>query len=97
LGEYLRYDGYQKIVGVDYSRKILAIASMNKCYQSLERVIFGQKGLDIPQHHLGAYDFVIAPSLINNNDLDRTIFENLISCCKIGGFIIFATKLNYFK
>ena len=82
---------------MDYSKKILAIAASTKCYQSLERVVFGQQETEIPPEHLEAYDYVVAPSMINNNDLDRMIFENLLQCCKIGGFIIFATKLDYFK
>ena len=33
--------------------------------------------------------------MINNNDLDTKIFEDVVSCLKIGGFAIFATKLDY--
>ena len=43
------------------------------------------------------YDFVVSPSLINNNDLTVKIFENILDFLKIGGYAIFATKLNYAK
>ena len=33
--------------------------------------------------------------MINNNDYDINIFKELISCAKLGGYIIFATKLNF--
>ena len=80
---------------MDYSKKMLDVARANKAYKSLERVVFGQPSTVIPEEHLNAYDFVVAPSLINNNDHDSLIFENLISCLKMGGFAIFATKLDY--
>ena len=81
---------------MDYSKKMLEIAASNKSYKGLERVVFGQPDTVIPEEHIGTYDFVVAPSLINNNDHDRLIFENIISCLKTGGFAIFATKLDFF-
>jgi len=37
VGEYLRNDGYQYIIGMDYSKKMLDVAATNKAYKSLER------------------------------------------------------------
>ena len=62
----------------------------------MERVIFGQPEFDIPEVYIDKFDYVISPTMINNNDYDEKVFLDLISCVKLGGFIIFATKLNYF-
>jgi len=49
----------------------------------------------IGEEHKGKYDFVIAASMINNNDCEKKMFLDLLDCLKIGGFAIFATKLNF--
>ena len=43
------------------------------------------------------YDFVIASSLMTNNSshkcqeiVGRTVFDNLLSCTKVNGYVIFA-------
>ena len=33
--------------------------------------------------------------MINNNDYTQKVFLDLVSCVKLGGFVVFATKLNY--
>lgn len=35
--------------------------------------------------------------MINNNGYDRKVFLDMLYCLKVGGFAVFATKLNYFK
>jgi hypothetical protein len=40
---------------------------------------------------------VVVPSLINNNGYDSKVFKDMLKPLKIGGFAVFATKLNYFK
>jgi len=35
--------------------------------------------------------------MINNNGYDSKVFKDMLYCLKIGGFAVFATKLNYFK
>ena len=60
-------------------------------------MLFGWPEFEVPDEHLDQYDFVISPTMINNNDLDEKVFLDLLSCLKLGGFVIFATKLDYFK
>ena len=33
--------------------------------------------------------------MINNDGFDQEVFKHLLSCLKLGGFVIFATKLNF--
>ncbi len=35
--------------------------------------------------------------MINNNGFDIKVFKDMLYCLKVGGFAVFATKLNYFK
>ena len=49
----------------------------------------------IPEKHHDKYDFVISASMINNDGFDSRVFKDLLKCLKLGGFVIFATKLNF--
>jgi hypothetical protein len=35
--------------------------------------------------------------MINNNDFDEVVFKQLLDCLKVGGFAIFATKLDFYN
>ena len=94
VGEYLKLDGFFRISGMDCSKNLLKIAKDKKVYENLERIVFGQDDTAIPEEHHEQYDFVISASMINNNDCDKRMFLDLLKCLKIGGFAIFATKLN---
>lgn len=43
---------------------------------------------------MGKYDFVVSASMINNEGWDESVFHQMLDLVKMGGFIIFATKLN---
>lgn len=60
----------------------------------MERGVYGQKDSVVPEKFLEEFDFVTCASLINNCDLDIKIFYDLLSMVKVGGFCIFATKLD---
>ena len=49
----------------------------------------------MPSNHLNQFEFVIVPSMINNGGHEIKVFTDCLSCVIPGGFIIFATKLNY--
>ena len=46
---------------------------------------------------MGKYDFVISSSMINNDGWDEKVFHQMLDLVKMGGFLIFATKLNLSK
>lgn len=94
VGQYLKELGFFKIQGIDCRRTKLLCAEQKQVYENVQRGVFGIKGSVVPENFLNAFDFVTCASLINNCDLTIKIFEDLISCVKIGGFIIFATKLD---
>jgi hypothetical protein len=70
----------------------LASAKQTKCYETLEKTVFGQRGLD--ESHLGKYDVLISASMINNDGWDKKAFNEMLSYVKMGGFLIFTTKLD---
>lgn len=60
-------------------------------------MVIGQEGYSVPPEYKNQYDFVVVPSLINNNGYGRKVFTDMLYCLKVGGFAVFATKLNYTK
>lgn len=92
LGEYLRQDGFCNITGIDCSKNLLQIAEQKKSYQKLEKVAIGES--EISDSHTNKYDFVISSSMINNDGWDEEVFHQMLKCVKMGGMLIFATKLN---
>ena len=71
VGEYLKTDGFFRIAGMDCSKNLLNIAKSKKVYEKLDRFVFGMPGSTIAPEHTEKYDFVIAASMINNNDCDK--------------------------
>jgi len=98
VGQYLQQDGFSYIDGMDKNQSMLNIAQENKAYEELLNITFGKPD-SVPKAFKDTYDFVIASSLLCRNheegmceEADRTIFENLLYCTKVGGHIIFAAK-----
>lgn len=96
-GEYLKEEGFHNVYGVDCSYNLLSIAEEKKTYKKLERMVVGQEGVDIPENYHGAFEFVMVPSMINNGGFDMKVFKDVLLCLKVGGYAIFATKLNFKK
>lgn len=72
VGEYLKADGFLHITGVDCSKSLLSSAKQTKCYEHLEKHVFGQAELD--ESHHGKYDVVISASMINNDGWEVDAF-----------------------
>ena len=101
VGQYLKQDGYANIDGMDKNQQMLNMASENKAYDELLNITFGDPD-SVPNAFKDTYDFVIASSLVCKNhepgmckEADRTIFENLLYCTKVGGYVIFAAKQDH--
>lgn len=94
VGQYLKELGFQRISGIDCRQTKLQTAQSKKCYQSIERLVFGLEDSVVPEKYIGKFDFVTCASLVNNSDLSIKIFYDLLSTVKIGGFVIFASKLD---
>lgn len=92
VGQYLRESGFLHITGVDCSRSLLKTAKESKHYEELVKSVFGQEELD--ETHHGKYDVVISASMINNDGWDNDAFDSMLKYVKMGGFVIFTTKLN---
>jgi len=92
VGEYLKKDGFQHIHGIDCSKSLLEAAQEKNIYKSLDKVAFGE--VEAPKTHNDKYDFVVSASMINNDGWDEGIFHTLLDYTKMGGFLIFATKLT---
>ena len=83
-----------KTTGMDCSNSLLEIAKDRKCYHHLEHRVFGMKDTVIPPEMKNQFAFVSAATILNNDGYDLNIFMNMIDCCEVGGFIVFATKLD---
>lgn len=70
------------------------MAEEKKCYKSIDKVNIGDKNCTINPIHNDKYDFVVCPTLINNDGWTSEVFQQLRSYAKMGGYIIFSTKLN---
>lgn len=70
------------------------MAEEKKCYKSIDKVNIGDKNCTINPIHNDKYDFVVCPTLINNDGWTVEVFQQLRSYTKMGGYIIFSTKLN---
>ena len=77
VGQNLKEAGFQNIVGIDISPKMLEKAQDKGCYHQLVNLKLNQEQhVDtVPFDQRGKYDFVTAAGLINNNFLDIRIFE----------------------
>ena len=95
VGELLKADGFFRLSGIDCSKSLLQIAREKNVYEHLEQCVFGMDYTKIPEKHHDKYDFVISASMINNDGFDSRVFKDLLKCLKLGGFVIFATKLNF--
>ncbi len=96
-GEYLKEEGFHNVYGVDCSYQLLQLAEEKKTYKKLERLVFGQRDVEIPESYHGAFEFVICPSMINNGGFDDKVFKDTLKCLRVGGYAIFATKLNFYN
>ena len=94
---YLKAEGFHNVSGVDCSNNLLQIAKSKNTYQNLERMVVGQQGYEISPEYKDQFDFIVVPSLVNNNGYDRKVFMDMLYCLKVRGYAVFATKLNYFK
>lgn len=72
----------------------MSIAKDKKIYESIEQVVFGLEN-DIPEKYHDKFDFVISATMVNNDGFDFKVFTDLLKCLKLGGYLIFATKLNF--
>lgn len=79
---------------MELSKEMLKMAEDKKCYKSIEKVNIGDKNCKINPIHNDKYDFVVCPTLINNDGWDVEVFKQLRNYTKMGGYIIFSTKLN---
>ena len=79
---------------MDCSKSLIEYTKEQNNYKSLEQVYFNKSDEVDTSHHYGQYDFVVSPSMINNDGWDEEILLKLLDYTKMGGFVIFATKLN---
>ena len=93
-GEYLKHEGFHNVYGVDCSYNLLSIAEEKKAYKKLQRLVVDSKDVEIPEEYVNAFEFVLVPSMINNGGFDIKVFVLLLQCLRVGGFAIFATKLD---
>lgn len=77
---------------MDCSKSLLQGAKATNAYEKLEKQAFGESTFG--DEHFEKFDYVISASMINNDGWDQSIFHQLLHFTKMGGYIIFATKLD---
>merc|ERR1711907_167854 len=50
---------------------------------------------DFPRELQNTFDIVVCAGLINNNHMDESLFEEMMTAAKKGGLIIFASRISY--
>lgn len=95
VGELLKQDGFFRLSGLDCSKSLLEIARDKKCYEILDKAVFGDDEYLVDPKYQEKFDFVISATMINNDGYTFKVFTDMLQCLKLGGFLIFATKLNF--
>lgn len=92
VGEYLKQDGFLHVKGIDCSKTLLEAAQQTKAYEKLDKLVMGESKFG-PEFQ-DKFDFVVSASMINNDGWDEKVFKQMLDFTRMGGFVIFATKLD---
>ena len=94
VGKHLAEEGFKNIYGLDISANMLEEASAKGLYSELDEHALGNPD-DLPEKFKNHFDFVTCAGLVNNNHMDYLLFEEMLLCCKQGGFAVFAARFSY--
>ena len=94
VGEELAAKGFKNIVGIDISIAMMDKAKAKNVYS--EFIELDLTDFEAFPHTLkGSFDIVVCAGLINNNHMDESLFEEMMTAAKKGGLIIFASRISY--
>ena len=91
-GPYLRALGYQHLVGMDMSEKMLAVAEERRCYNELKPAVLGQ-ALPWPDDHFAA---VMSAGVFTEGHAPAAGLDELVRITRAGGFGVFNIRESIF-
>ena len=91
-GEILALLGYEDLVGIDVSRKLLELAHRKGAYKDLRHMELGGQ-LDLPSD---AFAAVVATGVFAAGHAPPESFEELIRATKPGGYMIFSVRTDVY-
>jgi predicted TPR repeat methyltransferase len=91
-GEILALLGYQDLVGIDVSRKMLELARSKGAYKDLRHMELGGQ-LDLPSD---AFAAVVATGVFAAGHAPPESFDELIRATKPGGYMIFSVRTDVY-
>ena len=98
VGQYLKDDGFQKIVGLDASPGMLQECRDNKPEVHTELIeLFLGKPDTYPESLHNRFDVVTGSGILADNHLDNSVFEEMLLSLRNGGLAIFATRTEYLE
>lgn len=88
LGEWLGIVGYPRVVALDISEGMLAVAASKGCYAALHRAALGRT-LPFPDKHFAA---ITAVGVFSTGHVGVEGLDDLIRICRPGGAIVLTVK-----
>ena len=92
-GEILALLGYEDIVGIDVSPKMLELARRKGAYRELREMELGGR-LDLPSD---AFSAVVSTGVFTAGHAPPESFDDLIRVTKPGGHMIFSVRTDVYK
>ena len=92
-GEILALLGYEDIVGIDVSPKMLELARRKGAYRALREMELGGR-LDLPSD---AYSAVVSTGVFTAGHAPPESFDELIRATRSGGYMIFSVRTDVYE
>jgi predicted TPR repeat methyltransferase len=92
-GEILALLGYENIVGIDVSPKMLELAHRKGAYRELREMELGGR-LDLPSD---AYSAVVSTGVFTAGHAPPESFDELIRATRSGGYMIFSVRTDLYE
>ena len=92
-GEILALLGYEDIVGIDVSPKMLELARRKGAYRELREMELGGR-LDLPSD---AFSAVVSTGVFTAGHAPPESFDELIRATRSGGYLIFSVRTDLYE
>jgi predicted TPR repeat methyltransferase len=93
VGEILAILGYTRLIAIDLSDGMLAIARAKGVYAALKNQTLGER-LDFPDH---AFAAVVSAGVLTTGHAPPSCFDELIRITRRGGYLIFTLSTPVYK
>ncbi|XP_049598916.1 methyltransferase-like protein 27 [Syngnathus scovelli] len=91
VAKMMKWEGFERFVGVDSSEGMLQYARQSGLYQDLKTAMLGDQPIPVPS---GAFDITILVGGLNSNHIPVKAIRELPRVTKEGGLICMTTRAN---